>query len=48
MIPLYSSWGDLKGCYDRTYAGIMDGSVTLANLQTKLDDEQDILEGLLN
>ncbi len=47
MIPLYTSWGDLKGSYDRIYAGIMDGSVTLANLQDKLDEEQDALEALL-
>ena len=47
MIPLYTSWGDLKGCYDRTYAGIMDGTVDLGNLQAKLDAEQVIMDSLL-
>lgn len=47
MIPLYTSWGDVKGCYDRIYAGIMDGSITKANLQTKLDEEQVKLQALL-
>ena len=46
MIPEYTSWGDLKGSYDRIYAGIMDGSVTLANLQAKLDEEQANLNDL--
>jgi multiple sugar transport system substrate-binding protein len=46
MIPEYTSWSDLKGAYDRTYAGIMDGSITLENLQAKLDEEQAYLESL--
>ncbi|MCK4551577.1 MAG: extracellular solute-binding protein [Tenericutes bacterium] len=46
MIPEYISWGDLKGSYDRIFAGILDGSVTLANLQEKLDAEQVNLEDL--
>lgn len=46
MIPEYTSWGDLKGSYDRTFAGILDGSITLANLQAKLDEEQANLEAL--
>ena len=44
MIPQYTDWGGLKGSFDRIYAGIMDGSVTLANLEDKLDEEQAALE----
>ncbi len=47
MIPAYTSWADVKGCYDSIYAGIMDGSITLDNLQDKLDEQQAVLEGLL-
>ena len=40
MISQYTDWGALKGTYDRIFVGIMNGSVTTANLQTKLDEEQ--------
>jgi hypothetical protein len=40
MISQYTDWGALKGTYDRIFVGIMNGSVTTANLQVKLDEEQ--------
>lgn len=46
MIPDYTSWSSLKACYDRIFAGIMDGSVTLDNLEARLNEEQAIMEAL--
>lgn len=40
MISQYTDWGALKGTYDRIFVGIMNGTVTTANLQSKLDEEQ--------
>ncbi len=47
MISTYTSWADVKGCYDVIYAGIMDNSITLDNLKQKLDEQQSVLESLL-
>lgn len=47
MISTYTSWADVKGCYDSIYAGIMDGSITAENLQAKLEEQQATLEGLV-
>lgn len=47
MISGYTSWADVKGCYDTIYAGIMNESITLENLQENLDEQQVVLESLL-
>lgn len=44
MISDYVSWADVKENYDVIYTGIMDGSITLENLQEKLDEQQSLLE----
>lgn len=46
MIPDFTSWTGVKGCYDTIFAGIMDGSITSANLQAKLNEQQAILTAL--
>lgn len=48
MISEYSSWSSVKETYDRIFSGIMSGTITLENLQTRLDEEQAILVGLKN
>ncbi|MFA5692318.1 MAG: extracellular solute-binding protein [Acholeplasmataceae bacterium] len=47
MISDYTDWAAAKETYDRIFLGIMDGEITLANLQAKLDAEQATLESLL-
>ena len=46
MISQYTDWGALKGTYDRMFVGIMNGTITNANLQAKLDEEQAIMLSL--
>jgi multiple sugar transport system substrate-binding protein len=46
MISSYTSWAEVKGVYDAVFTGIMDGSITLDNLQAFLDQQQTELEGL--
>lgn len=46
MISEYTSWSSLKETYDRIFSGIMAGTITNANLQTKLNEEQAILVSL--
>ena len=48
MISEFSSWSSVKETYDRIFSGIMSGTITLDNLQSKLDEEQAILTGLRN
>ena len=48
MISEFSSWSSVKETYDRIFSGIMSGTITLDNLQSKLDEEQAILVGLRN
>ena len=48
MISEFSSWSSVKETYDRIFSGIMAGTITLDNLQTKLNEEKAILEGLRN
>lgn len=47
MISDYTSWSEVKAVYDSVYTGIMDGSITLANLQSVLDQKQIDLDNLL-
>jgi multiple sugar transport system substrate-binding protein len=47
MISDYTSWSEVKAVYDSVYTGIMDGSITLTNLQSVLDTKQADLEALL-
>lgn len=47
MISSYTSWAEVKGVYDAVFTGIMDGSITNANLEAFLDDQQEDLEALL-
>lgn len=47
MISSYTSWSEVKGVYDSVFTGIMDGSITNANLQAFLDSQQEDLEALL-
>jgi multiple sugar transport system substrate-binding protein len=46
MISEFTSWSSAKETYDRIFSGIMNGTITLANLQTRLNEEQAILDGL--
>ena len=47
MISAYTSWAEVKGVYDTVFTGIMNGTITNANIQATLDDQQDDLEDLL-
>jgi len=46
MIPDYTSWSGVKGCFDTIFAGIMDGTITADNLKAKLDEQQAVLNSL--
>jgi uncharacterized FlgJ-related protein len=47
MISSYTSWSEVKGVYDTVFTGIMNGTITNANIEATLDDQQDELEDLL-
>jgi multiple sugar transport system substrate-binding protein len=47
MISEYTSWASVKETYDRIFTGIMGGTITLENLQARLNEEQALLTALL-
>ncbi len=47
MISEYTSWAEVKGVYDLVFTGIMNGTITNANIEAFLDGQQEDLEALL-
>jgi len=48
MISDYKDWAEVKGVYDKILTGIMNGTITLENLNEKLDQAEADLKNLEN